>query len=411
MGRSLIVPVVEVRNIREHPQAALLSIVDVLGYQMVTGLVEDPNGQIERKFLKGVRDKNGKRVPAEVTSLVPDPAAPVETVRYSFRYKEGEKAVYFPADTILPDQWVDKFEVRPYVGTGNRIKRARLRGEPSFGLIVEPADPAWEVGKNVADYYGASLYQPPPRVGKDAEGFEPYDSEIDPLFEKYTDIEDGKLLYGRFLPGEEVVVSEKIHGKNVRVGIVNGVRHAGSRTARRTKPVIHDGAVLGGPGDPGREAAESADLAKDLFWSPWANPHVEELLDTLSRSHKVVILMGETFGRGVQSLDYGLTATRGFRAFDIYVDGRYLDYEEFARTCDGYGVERVPVLHRGPFDLATIKKLAEGKTTLYGNHIREGVVVRSAKERRDPALGRVVLKFISEEYELSKHKDKESVDA
>lgn len=386
MARSLIVPVVEVRNIREHPQASLLSIVDVLGYQMVTGLVEDSDGPILRKFVPGVRDANGKRVPQEHTDQ------PTEIVRYSFRYKEGDLGVYFPADTILPDVWVDKFEVRPYVGTGNRIKRARLRGEPSFGLIVERADPSWVVGQNVAEHYGATLYSPLPRVGNDAVGFEPYDHEIDPLFEKYTDIEDGRLLYGRMLPGEEVVVSEKLHGINCRVGVANGVRHAGSRTARRVKPA--DG-----------------NLEADTYWRPWAIPGVERLIDSLARDHKVVILSGEVFGRGIQSLDYGSTKAKGFRAFDIYVDGNYLDYDAFAKACDEFGVQRVPVLWRGPFDLAKVKELAEGKTTMGADHIREGVVVRAAVERRDPALGRVVLKVISSEYDLSKHKEKESVDA
>ncbi len=399
MARSLIVPVVEVRNIREHPQASLLSIVDVLGYQMVTGLLEDPSGPITREFVAGVRDAKGKRVPAPATDSmlthvgVPEGAVPpTETVRYSFRYKEGDLGVYFPADTILPDVWVDKFEVRPYVGTGNRIKRARLRGEPSFGLIVERADPSWVVGQNVAEHYGATLYSPPPRVGNDAVGFEPYDHEIDPLFEKYTDIEDGRLLYGRMLPGEEVVVSEKIHGRNARLGLVNGVRHAGSRTSRRTKPA--DG-----------------NLEADMFWRPWTLPSVEHLIEHLAKSHKVVILVGEVFGKGVESLDYGTKKTRNFRVFDVYVDGNYLDYDAFAKLCDEHGVQRVPVLWRGPFDLAKVKELAEGKTTMGADHIREGVVVRAAKERRDPAIGRVVLKFISEEYDLSKHKEKESVDA
>ena len=45
-----------------------------------------------------------------------------------------------------------------------------------------------------------------------------------------------------------------------------------------------------------------------------------------------------------------------------------------------------------------------------GDNIREGVVVRPAVERRDPALGRVVLKFISPEYDLSKHKKKDTTD-
>ncbi len=400
MARSLIVPVVEVRNIREHPQAALLSIVDVLGYQMVTGLVEDPNGKIERRFVAGARDAKGRRIAADATDEElekagikrPETGLPVETVRYSFRYREGELAVYFPADTILPDQWVDKFDVRPYVGTGNRIKRTRLRGHNSFGLIVELADPSWEVGRNVAEHYGATLYQPPPRVGNDAIGFEPYDTDIDTLFEKYTDIEDGKLLYGRFLPGEEVVASEKIHGRNCRIGVVNGARHAGSRTSRRTKPA--DG-----------------NLEADMFWRPWTLPPVERLVEHLAKSHKVAILVGEVFGKGVESLDYGTKKTRSFRAFDIYVDGNYHDYDVFAKLCDEFGVERVPVIYRGPFDLAKVKEISGGKTVIGGDHIREGVVVRPAVERRDPAIGRVVLKFISEEYDLSKHKEKESVDA
>lgn len=334
----------EVRNVRPHHNADKLDLVEVLGYQMVTG--------------KGL-------------------------------WKDGMFGVYFPADTILPDKWVDEFKVRPYVGTGNRIKRTRLRGEPSFGLIVEPADPTWTVGQNVADYYGATQYHPPPREGNDAIGFAPYDNEIDPLFDKYTDIEDGRLLYDKILPGEEVVVSEKIHGRNCRVGLVDGHEVAGSMTARREKP---------------------DDVAGDLFWGPWADERVEALLMDLARSYKVVILFGEVYGRGVQSMDYGVTKGRGFRAFDIYVDGRYLDFDGFARVCDEHGVERVPVLFRGPFDLATVKALSNGKSTIGGTHIREGVVVRTAKERRDPAIGRVVLKFI-DEFDLSKHKEKESVDA
>lgn len=345
MARSLIVPVVTVRNARPHPNADKLDLVEVLGYQMVTG--------------KG-------------------------------RWQDGMLAVYFPADTVLPDEWVDKFNVRPYVGSGNRIKRARLRGEPSFGLIVEPADPSWQEGQNVADHYGATQYRPPLRQGNDAVGFAPYDNEIDPLFDKYTDIEDGRLLYDKFLPGEEVVVSEKIHGRNCRVGIVDGQVVAGSMTARRERP---------------------ADVGSDMFWGPWADARVEALLTDLARAYKVVILYGEVYGPGVQSMNYGVRDGRGFRAFDICVDGRYLDFDGFARACDMHGVPRVPVLYRGPFDLAAVKGLANGQTTLGGDHIREGVVVRTSTERRDPTIGRMVLKIIGDEFDLSKHKEKEAVDA
>lgn len=347
MARSLIIPVVTVRNARPHPNADKLDLVEVLGYQMVTG--------------KG-------------------------------RWQDGMLAVYFPADTVLPDEWVDKFNVRPYVGSGNRIKRARLRGEPSFGLIVEPADPSWQEGQNVADHYGATKWEPDPNKAT-APDAAPYDSDVDPLFIKYTDIEDGLLLYEKFLPGEEVVATEKIHGNNCRVGLLNGEFYAGSRTTRK---------------DPVKERDKS------IYWPVVEDEDVRDLLKGLARDFqaKVVILFGEVFGSGVQSLDYGQKKTKGFRAFDIYIDGRFLDYDDFEASCNRFGVAYAPLLHRGPFDLRQIKEISNGKTTLPGaEHIREGVVVRTAKERRDPTIGRVVLKFIGDEFDLSKHKEKEAVDA
>lgn len=83
--------------VREHPQAAFLAITKILGYQIVVPLVEDPNGSIVRYFQKGKLDKKGKRVPAEKV----DYPAKFDRVTFSFRFKPGDKAVYFHADTIL----------------------------------------------------------------------------------------------------------------------------------------------------------------------------------------------------------------------------------------------------------------------------------------------------------------------
>jgi hypothetical protein len=51
MSSDLIVPVVEIKNVRIHPNADMLSLCDVLGYQMVNGLIEDPEGEIVRWFI------------------------------------------------------------------------------------------------------------------------------------------------------------------------------------------------------------------------------------------------------------------------------------------------------------------------------------------------------------------------
>ena len=124
-----------------------------------------------------------------------------------------------------------------------------------------------------------------------------------------------------------------------------------------------------------------------------------------------MILFGEIYGQGVQSLHYGCNKKKGFRAFDLYVDGRFISFDAFADLCNLHGVERVPVIYQGPFDLEKIKEVSTGKSVLPGaKNIREGVVVRPVRERRDPALGRVVLKFVSPDYNLSKHKKKDTTD-
>jgi len=400
MPSDCIVPVVEVTNIRIHPNADMLSIAEVLGYQVVSGLVEDPHGPISRAFVSGIRDERGRRIPANgdydhLPEEVQVQCDVVEEVRFSFRYKEGDRGVYFPADTVLTDKWAEEFEVEHLLQTGNRVGRCRLRGEPSFGLVVGlPEGVDWELGRNVADYYSATKWAPPADQ-ETAPDAAPYDSDIDPHFVKYTDIQNGLLLYNKFQEGEEVVATEKIHGRNCRIGLIDGKLVAGSRTTR--KQDIPDGGLY----------------SDFLFWSPLMNDGVETLLREVQerKNAKTVILFGEIYGQGVQSLHYGCNKKKGFRAFDVYADGNYLDFDEFGALCYDHEVERAPIIYLGPFDLEKIKEISNGKSTLPGaNNIREGVVVRPTKERRDPALGRVCLKFISTEYDLSKHKKKDTTD-
>jgi RNA ligase (TIGR02306 family) len=392
MSSDLIVPVVEIKNVRIHPNADMLSLCDVLGYQMVNGLIEDPEGEIVRWFRRGERDERGRRVPWDKNDDC-EREEDYEEVRYSYRYKDGDLGVYFPADTILTPEWAKEFEVEHLLQgkEANRVGRCRLRGEPSFGLVVGLPDGVdWKLGDNVADYYDAKKWEPDPdqQVAPDAA---PYDSNIDPHFVKYTDIQNGLLLYDRFQSGEEVVVSEKIHGKNCRIGLINGVLQVGSRTTRKDHEKLRD---------------------KSVFWGA-VSDNIEQMLRNITEDHgaNVVILFGEVYGQGVQSLHYGCKKQKGFRAFDIYVDGDYLDYELFRKYCDLYKVERVPILAKMPFDLDKVKGLSSGRSVLPGaDNIMEGVVVRTAVERRDTAWGRVVMKFISPDYDLSKHKKKDTTD-
>jgi RNA ligase (TIGR02306 family) len=127
---------------------------------------------------------------------------------------------------------------------------------------------------------------------------------------------------------------------------------------------------------------------------------VRTLIDALSESKRQVILFGEIYGSKIQSFHYGHKGTLGFRAFDLLVDGRYMNWPDLVATCQQFGVETVPVVATIAFDLAEVKRYSEGKTLLLSQdaHIREGLVVRPQIERTDPKIGRVILKYVSDSY-------------
>ncbi len=334
MPSHLRIPVATISQIAPHPNADSLDVAMVLGWQVVVG-------------------RN--------------------------QFADGDKVVLFPPDTVLPGELSDAWGVTQYLDKG-RIKATKLRGQPSFGLVMPAHIPEWQVGDDVAaDFPGVTKWEPPTREAKQrGQGkFIPNPDHLprDSRFPEFTHVENLRNFPDLFDDDEIVIVTEKLHGTNSRVGIIDGQRMAGSHRIRR------------GEGDA-------------LYWSPWSQPGVEEMLTALAKHHKQVVLYGEILGTDVQSLDYGYTGHEGYAAFDLIIDGRYTDYDAFFGICTEYSVPIVPLLHQGHFDLSKVRELAKGPTTLNLNasHIREGVVVRPLIERCDPRIGRVVAKYVSDDY-------------
>ncbi len=343
--------------------------------------------------------------------------------------------------------------VRP---PGGRVRAARLRGLQSFGFIMklDPAhgdDPAWPVGADVRDHFGVTKWEPPvENVDGDAES--PH-----PAFHAYTDLEHLANFPGLLADGEDVVMTEKLHGKNCRVGLVrdgtewaymagsHGVRRkAGSPHERRFlarelvyRHVVADEAVTVGqpfqyddgtfwrvtatrPAKDGLavhaeelvrlgDGTFQAKLRQSEFWEPMTDA-VRALLAHVRDRQPCggVVLFGELFG--TQDMKYGLKNQRGFRAFDLAVDGRYCDHDRLVAACERFGVGTVPVLYRGPFGVAEVERQTDGPTVMCGPGEagpfggREGVVVKPAVERFDDRLvptgtrGRVAFKSVSADY-------------
>jgi RNA ligase (TIGR02306 family) len=292
------------------------------------------------------------------------------------KYKPGDKVVYVPVDSLLPASVHEPMGITKYLSNG-RVRCAKLRGEPSFGVILDPADPAWEVGRDVAAHYGITKYIPPLKVSAgDA-------APDDPRFPGYTEVENLRNFPEIFIPGELVIATEKLHGTNQRTGLIDGEWMAGSRELRRQ--------VSNTP-------------ESNLYWFPSTLPPVKNLMEALAaKGHRHIVLFGEVFGSKVQNLNYGHVGKLGYAAFDLYLDGRYADVTQFEELCAAHDVPTVPLLFRGPYTLDAIKVAATGSTSVGGAaHVREGVVVKPLLERTDPKIGRVILKYLNDDCLLKK---------
>jgi RNA ligase (TIGR02306 family) len=337
---NLIIPVATIEKLTPHTNADSLELAQILGWQMVV--------------------RKGE-------------------------YKINDKVTYFPIDTVLPQDLSDTYGVTKYLSKG-RIRCAKLRGEPSFGLAVKPFNPAWEVGQDVAEHYislGVKKYEPPVRASAG-------DARPEhPLFQRYTDIENMRNFPHVFQEGEIVALTEKIHGTNSRVGIIEGEFMAGSHKLCRKRPADDN-------------------FAANLYWYPLSLPPVRTMLEGLGAHYRQVILFGEIYGSKVQSLDYGHKGTLGYRVFDVFTDGKYRSWQEVASICDTYSVETVPVVAKVLFNIDKVKNYSEGNTLLMEDnaHIREGLVVRPFyEERQDPKIGRCILKYVSDQYLFGKQTD------
>jgi len=281
-------------------------------------------------------------------------------------FQEGDKAIYVPVTAIVPTQ-DPRFA---FLGDHPRIKAKKLRGVYSQGLLVQ-ADQDMRVGENVQERLGITRWEPEERFETGGE-VERGPHEI-PF---YTDIEGLRRYPDVLVPGELVVITEKIHGCNAAFSWYQDRLWVRSRRQFKRED------------------------SNNLWWKVVDRYGLRERLQTLPG----IVFFGEVFGQ-VQNLKYGAGKNDLYlRLFDAYSIrlGRYYDYDEFVDLADYLKIERVPELFMGEWD-PSLKSLAEGNTTIpRADHIREGFVVRPRKERYDSQVGRVVLKLIGEGYHLRK---------
>lgn len=293
--------------------------------------------------------------------------------------------VYIPIDAEVPvSNPIFAFLDKDKKGKPFRIRTIRLRGALSQGLLV-PAPEGAILGDDFTETWGVTRWEPviPTHLAGDM-------IREPGSFQKYTSIENYKNFPNVFLSGDQVRITEKLHGTNCRFGFVDDGTVAGLRFFVGTHKTARDKT-----GD---------NLYSRVARALKIEENLAEVMTKLGSAKSHFIIYGEIYGYNVQDLTYGCAKNeQQFRIFDVSVDHQYQPWEVVQEVAAGLGVAIVPVLHRGSFSLETALALRDGLTTLGAAHVREGVVVTAEPEATHLEVGRKIIKFISDEYLLRRN--------
>ncbi|MFG2345348.1 RNA ligase (ATP) [Streptomyces phaeochromogenes] len=307
-------------------------------------------------------------------------------------YRTGETAVYIPEQSVLPEELIEELGLtgRLAGSRSDRVKAVRLRGELSQGIVCRPkalagVDLARAAadGTDFAERLGITKWVPPIPPTMDGE------VEQAPDLLPWVDIENIQRYPDIFAPGEDVVLTEKLHG-----------------SACLLTYFAEDGRVQVSSKGFGAKYLALTEDPRNLYWRAVHGHGVAAAAARLAErlGARRVGVFGEVYGAGVQDLTYGADGRRetlGYAVFDVSaeIDGevRWLDATELLTG----ELPLVPRLYEGPYDIGRVLEFASGRETVSGQglHLREGVVIRTATERYSPVTGgRAVAKAVSPAY-------------
>jgi RNA ligase (TIGR02306 family) len=288
----------------------------------------------------------------------------------------GDRAVYFPIDSVVPEALIDLFGIRAYYS--KKLRAAKLRGIFSEGLLISPTVLGMSeipIGEDLTEKLGITKYEYPIPVGMagDAEG-------VIPAHLHLHSPENIKRFPQMFVPQEAIVITEKLHGTTCQF-------------YRDSEDNFHAG-------------------SHNYFWkidsvANSSNVYVRAFKQYEASIRQIPIntqLFGEIIG--VQDLKYGLTNGRiAFHLFAASIGGAFIDLERLKEWAEQLELPLVPILYVGVYDADMIGSFNNADSVLTPGQLMEGVVITPKKERTGDFSGtikRLCLKSISERYLLRK---------
>ncbi|MEH2063590.1 MAG: RNA ligase (ATP) [Nostoc sp.] len=280
----------------------------------------------------------------------------------------GDLAFYFPIDSVIPEKFLDEFGIRNYYS--KKLRAAKLRGIFSEGLLIPVGKNFMgNVGDDYTEYFGVTKYEYPIPQGMSGE-VENFIGHY-----KFPSPENLKRYKNILIEGEEVVVTEKLHGTNFTVLVdADGITKIGSHNY----------------------FWKNSEVNKKLVYIRAYNEN-----EAFQKLPPRTQIFGEIYG--VQDIKYGLNnGNIGIAIFAVRRGSYFLNYNDFVAFCEEFALPRVPVLYIGVYTWEAVSQFNNANSVISPDYIMEGVIVQPVIEKSHPEIGRVVLKLISDRYLLRK---------
>jgi RNA ligase (TIGR02306 family) len=327
------------------------------------------------------------------------------------RYKVGDKAIYIPIDSILPEDLEKRLfpEDSKIKLNNHRVRQIKIRGLASQGMLINPEEISAIVNpeylkdeQDLKAILNVRKYEPPaPRVrgpagkpgGRQRKGEHP-------LFHKYNGLDNIKWFPNKFNEQTSVVIQEKLHGTNARASLLP---YQNNTLWKRLKKFIGIA--------PDTEECYGSNMVEISAKSNYSGFYGEDVygkvfqsIDVFSKIKLGESVFGEIVGPGIQKgYSYGLKAHK-FILFDVKVlqsNGLqiWLSPDEVEVFAKERGFDHVPVLYKGPFNKELAYSLTKGKSEFHdkSEKVREGIVIKAAQNYSVEG-NKNALKWVSEDY-------------
>lgn len=365
-----------------------------------------------------------------IKAILPHPGADALEIARVYDYDViVAKGLYFPGDTVIyvPVGSVLSKELEARIfppGSkikldNGRIKAIKLRGIVSQGMLIEPMvlpnttpynfHDNFVLEQDVSEYLGITKYQPKiteaPVIMRVNPNTNPNKNSD---FKEYTDVEHGKYYAEKALVEDElVVVTQKLHGTSARYGWFPKQPKNILERALNALGLLPKWEWCWGS----RRCQIQAKPGKkhDGFKSEAQGVNFDDVYTKIGKQEKLkykvpygYAIYGEIVGWGIQKgylYNCGLNE-HDFWCYDVYnvLEKRWLDHNEMEVFCIDHGIKTVPVLTVDKYSKELVEALID--VNIISGEVNEGIVVKPVKERISSFCGRVVLKFINEEYLL-----------